>query len=362
MVTQFFLTDALGSVLASFSDTPNSAAVLGNQVYGPYGNQRYLKGTMGTAKGYTGQYADPTGLDYYNARYYDPVAGVFLSADSKQGNAQGMNPYAYVAGNPETFTDPTGYMPAPPPGVGGTSGNSLDQWWIEQAQAIYKIMKAKVSIWGTNITSEQVARNGIRSTVEDAYDHHRFNNQVQFNWYIAYTLAMGIEGYRQYQPDHSNANYADAFWYLTDNTGTMVDDGFLAAHAQASRGVHSEVILMMLMMGQVRGFQGMLMNILSNLPGGSQALESMGLTLHIVMFTQTAMCTRCQGFVAQQANALAQQLSSWKIGLDFTTWTTNDPANVPEPNTPKYLRDPGVVYTPFDVRPDLVAVESGFLS
>ncbi|HZS77542.1 MAG TPA: RHS repeat-associated core domain-containing protein [Ktedonobacteraceae bacterium] len=116
MVTQFFLTDALGSVLASFSDTPNSAAVLGNQVYGPYGNQRYLKGTMGTAKGYTGQYADPTGLDYYNARYYDPVAGVFLSADSKQGNAQGMNPYAYVAGNPETFTDPTGQYLAGPGG------------------------------------------------------------------------------------------------------------------------------------------------------------------------------------------------------------------------------------------------------
>ncbi|HZS77549.1 MAG TPA: RHS repeat-associated core domain-containing protein [Ktedonobacteraceae bacterium] len=116
MVTQFFLTDALGSVLASFSDTPNSATVLGNQVYGPYGNQRYLKGSMGTAKGYTGQYADPTGLDYYNARYYDPVAGVFVSADSKQGNAEGMNPYAYVAGNPETFTDPSGQYVAGPGG------------------------------------------------------------------------------------------------------------------------------------------------------------------------------------------------------------------------------------------------------
>jgi RHS repeat-associated protein len=116
-VTQFFLTDAPGSVLASFSDTPNSATVLGNQVYGPYGNQRYLKGTIGTAKGYTWQYADPTGLDYYNARYYDPVAGVFLSADTVQGNAQGMNPYAYVAGNPETFTDPSGQYVAGPGGI-----------------------------------------------------------------------------------------------------------------------------------------------------------------------------------------------------------------------------------------------------
>jgi RHS repeat-associated protein len=42
---------------------------------------------MGTNKGFTGQYNDTlTGLDYYNARYYDPVVGVFLSADTVQGN------------------------------------------------------------------------------------------------------------------------------------------------------------------------------------------------------------------------------------------------------------------------------------
>ena len=95
---------------------------------------------MGTAKGYTGQYSDPlTGLDYYVSRYYDPVAGIFLSADTKEGNAQGMNPYAYVAQNPETLTDPSGQMygcpgcgnsggggdptpPPPPPNHGPTCG------------------------------------------------------------------------------------------------------------------------------------------------------------------------------------------------------------------------------------------------
>src|SRR5258708_35380134 len=107
--TNIFLTDPLGSGLATFSNTAGAAALLGNQVYGPYGTQRYTSGTMGTAKGFTGQYNDPfTGLDYYNARYYDPVVGVFLSADTVQGNPQGMNPYAYVGGNPETKNDPTG--------------------------------------------------------------------------------------------------------------------------------------------------------------------------------------------------------------------------------------------------------------
>ena len=110
LTPQFFLTDALGSIAATFSATAGSAAVLGNQVYGPSGNQRYTQGSMGTAKGYTGQYADVTGLDYYNARYYDPVVGLFVSADTVQGNEQGMDPYAYVGGNPETDIDPSGNL------------------------------------------------------------------------------------------------------------------------------------------------------------------------------------------------------------------------------------------------------------
>src|SRR6266571_4191401 len=112
--TQFLLTDALGSVLASVSNVAGSAAVQGNQVYGPYGKQRYKQGTMGTSKGFTGQYNDSlTGLDYYNARYYDPKVGVFLSADTVEGNGVGRDPYAYVGGNPETWSDPTGLVVTP---------------------------------------------------------------------------------------------------------------------------------------------------------------------------------------------------------------------------------------------------------
>jgi RHS repeat-associated protein len=84
--TNFFMTDALGSVLATFSNTAGAASMLGTQLYGPYGNQRYQTGCMRTAKGFTGQYNDAvTGLDYYGSRYYDPVPGVFLSADSTEG-------------------------------------------------------------------------------------------------------------------------------------------------------------------------------------------------------------------------------------------------------------------------------------
>lgn len=118
--TNLFLTDALGSVLESFSNIAGSAAIEGNQTFSPYGTPLHSQGTMGTNLAFTGQYHDAlTGFDYYGARYYDPVAGVFLSADIVQGNLAGADPYTYVGGNPETFTDPTGDMYVPHGGGGG---------------------------------------------------------------------------------------------------------------------------------------------------------------------------------------------------------------------------------------------------
>ncbi|HEU5383588.1 MAG TPA: RHS repeat-associated core domain-containing protein [Ktedonobacteraceae bacterium] len=103
----YFGYDALGSQVVVLN---SSGILVGSQLYGPYGSSRYSNGTLPTSIGFTGQQADTiTGLDYYVARYYDPAVGQFLSADTVQGNLLGMNPYAYVSGNPETFIDPTGH-------------------------------------------------------------------------------------------------------------------------------------------------------------------------------------------------------------------------------------------------------------
>jgi len=62
-----------------------------------------------------GQEYDPeTGLYYYNARYYDPEIGRFLSADAMipdPGNPQSFNRYSYVLNNPLRYTDPSGHVP-----------------------------------------------------------------------------------------------------------------------------------------------------------------------------------------------------------------------------------------------------------
>lgn len=97
-------------VLRSVGASVNlNGAVTATQLYSPYGGVRYQSGTLPTDYGFIHQRADATsGLDDYGARYYDPVAGQFTSADTTL--AGGLNRYAYVGGNPETRTDPSGHM------------------------------------------------------------------------------------------------------------------------------------------------------------------------------------------------------------------------------------------------------------
>jgi RHS repeat-associated protein len=99
----YLVDDGLGSVSESLSAT---GSVQGAQLFAPYGSVRYSTGSFPGPQAFTGQRQDGSGLAYFNARYYDPAAGQFTSADS----VQGPNRDGYVAGNPETATDPSGHI------------------------------------------------------------------------------------------------------------------------------------------------------------------------------------------------------------------------------------------------------------
>lgn len=87
--------------------------------YEPYGEQTLSLdyGTQGSPYSYTGKELDPSsGLYYYEARWYDPETGHFISTDPfPRRNPSYMipdparwNEYAYARGNPVAYNDPTG--------------------------------------------------------------------------------------------------------------------------------------------------------------------------------------------------------------------------------------------------------------
>jgi RHS repeat-associated protein len=111
-VVSYLASDGLGSATVTLSGSGSATAA---QLFAPYGGVRYSSGTMPTTYGFTSQHSDAaSGLDYYGSRYYDPLTGQFTSGDSVVPGGGfdlwGLSRYAYVAGNPENRTDPTGHI------------------------------------------------------------------------------------------------------------------------------------------------------------------------------------------------------------------------------------------------------------
>lgn len=136
----FLLGDHLGSVTTVLWA---SGAVKDNQRFDPWGKVRWAQsGNPITGYSYTSQrYDDALGLYDYNARYYDPTIGRFISADTYVPSqkhmaltvdfheqvflgkvkdaasgpgpvtSQVLNRYAYTLNNPINSQDPTGHEP-----------------------------------------------------------------------------------------------------------------------------------------------------------------------------------------------------------------------------------------------------------
>jgi RHS repeat-associated protein len=108
----------LGDHLGSTAVTANSAgSKTGELRYYAFGGTRYTWGSTPTTYRYTGQRQESAlggldGLYFYNARWYDPVLGRFLSPDTLvpgAGNPQALNRYAYTLNNPVKYRDPSGH-------------------------------------------------------------------------------------------------------------------------------------------------------------------------------------------------------------------------------------------------------------
>nr|WP_315484266.1 RHS repeat-associated core domain-containing protein [uncultured Undibacterium sp.] len=102
--------DALGSITAT---TDNSGQLKSETVYDAFGNVASRSGLSANKFGYTGHQMDQeTGLIYFQARYYDPQTGRFITQDPYEGDWNTplfLHHYLYAYGNPTVYVDLDGY-------------------------------------------------------------------------------------------------------------------------------------------------------------------------------------------------------------------------------------------------------------
>jgi RHS repeat-associated protein len=111
-VVYFLHSDHLGSTSLT---TDITGTVVAQTRYLPYGEERWITGTVVTDFTFTGQRAERGfGLLDYNARYYDPGLGRWLSPDPivpDPTNPQSLNRYSYVYNRPLVYIDDGGNFP-----------------------------------------------------------------------------------------------------------------------------------------------------------------------------------------------------------------------------------------------------------
>ena len=113
--TYTYVYNGLGDVMEILDSSGNAVV---SYLYDAWGAPISITGPMASTLGvqnpirYRGYYYDTeTGLYYLQNRYYDPVVGRFINADSllgANGDLMPYNLYAYCSNNPVNMSDPTG--------------------------------------------------------------------------------------------------------------------------------------------------------------------------------------------------------------------------------------------------------------
>jgi RHS repeat-associated protein len=160
--TSYYHADGLGSIVAL---TDSSGKVQQTYEYDSFGNLKDQKNKIKQPFTFTGREWDKeAGLYYYRARYYDTIAGRFISKDPI-GFRGGINLYAYVdsvgepsvdtnlyaytGNNPVNLVDELGLQEHPLIGM----SRSPYYWYYQPAPHVkplaqFSICEAKCMAWG----------------------------------------------------------------------------------------------------------------------------------------------------------------------------------------------------------------------
>jgi RHS repeat-associated protein len=109
--TYWYLTDSLGSIRAVTDANGDTPATYN---YSAFGSVRTSTGSLANEILFAGERTDAeTGLQYLNARTYDPATGTFLQRDTwgiTPTSSQSINAYVYAMNSPVNGVDPSGHV------------------------------------------------------------------------------------------------------------------------------------------------------------------------------------------------------------------------------------------------------------
>ncbi|MFH0837790.1 MAG: RHS repeat-associated core domain-containing protein, partial [Patescibacteria group bacterium] len=232
--TYYFLTDHLGSVDAVLDEDGN---VVERRDYLPYGSQRAVETFNGvpiTDLGFTGKELDSeTGLNYYGARYYDPITGRFITMDplllnlDKMSQAQrnaflsnprNLNMYSYVQNNPVNYVDPTGEWGVAA-GLGGKSHQYITSNAIENASLCLNAEDRDTLIYSASIWSDWL----VYRFGEDKKNYDHSTSSVGSMTALEIKDAMMSDAKKWY-----TSGYLDEFGRLLH----MVEDSYAPGHVE----------------------------------------------------------------------------------------------------------------------------------
>ena len=102
-----YASDEMGSITHVVDGEADK--ILNQYEYDAWGNPTTCNEKVPNRFKFNGQQYDPITQQYYlRARYYNPVIGRFTQEDTYRGD--GLNLYAYCAGNPVYYIDPSGHI------------------------------------------------------------------------------------------------------------------------------------------------------------------------------------------------------------------------------------------------------------
>ncbi|MEW5985320.1 MAG: RHS repeat-associated core domain-containing protein [Chloroflexota bacterium] len=263
---QFYLTDHLGSATTLLNSSGGKSA---DMRYDPWGEERWVETALPHRFRFTGQRMDETlNLYDYNARYYDPSTGRFISADTlipQPFNPQAFNRYAYTLNNPVRYTDPSGRcIPEEADGSGGdcegvgtppppgSAGNPIPSNPDDPTAQDYRDM-TRLSInwarnysynhWKLELTPEELLAFLLSQEVGDLIDNPLVEEAITRRWneYCSgggWSASCVNNFWAYYSPMHNlyaSSTLQSAFTDVTTWVG-YVDDAYRVAHTPGLGG------------------------------------------------------------------------------------------------------------------------------